>query len=362
MAASEIGIIGTGDYARALAKRLLYSGHRVTCGSRNPDGKNLAQIDAALRDVRVDSVADCIDKANIIFLAIPPEVHNTIANLSSKLEDKIVVDISNPVSEEDAKASDGSIAENLAQILPETKIVKAFNTLSAYGLEVDASITTGNRDVLVAGNDAAAKQAVMQLARDLGFTAVDFGGLKMARELERIPILLFNGWGLATKVVLFMFPIWLALGYARYFVLKDPPFPASRFPTNFLNKIMACMAVTLLAFCFLPGCFAAFNQIKNGTKYVRFSNWLDQWLKMRKQLGIYGLMFALLHIVMSVIVIQPAYFPDWFVISSVEVQVPDGTHTVTVPISSIMNLKGEDQFSCIIKKNILSAVAHLLHV
>ena len=123
-------------------------------------------------------------------------------------------------------------------------------------------------------------------------------------------------------------------------MLKDPPFPVSRFPTNFLNKIMACMAVTLLAFCFMPGCFAAFIQIRNGTKYIRFSKWLDQWLKMRKQLGIYGLMFALMHIIMSVTVIQPAYFPDWFVVSSVEVQVPDGSHTVSVPISSIMNLKG----------------------
>ena len=141
-----------------------------------------------------------------------------------------------------------------------------------------------------------------------------------------------------------MFPIWLALGIARYYVLKQPPFPLSRFPTNFLNKVMACMAVTLLAFCFMPGCFAAFNQIQNGTKYIRFSNWLDQWLKMRKQLGIYGLMFALLHIVMSVTVIQPAYFPDWYVISSIEVQVPDGSHTVTVPISSIMNLKGKISF------------------
>ena len=336
----EVGIIGTGDYARALAKRLLYGGYTVTCGSRSPERKNLAEIDPALKDVSITSITECITKSTIIFIAVPPEVHNSIKTFAEKLEGKVVVDVSNPVSEEDANALTESIAENLSQLLPSARVVKAFNTLSAYGLEVDASITTGNRDVLVAGDDPNAKASVMQLARDLGFTAVDYGGLKMARELEKIPVLLFNGWGLATKVIIIMFPIWLALGYARYYVLKDPPFPVSRFPTNFLNKIMACMAVTLLAFCFMPGCFATFIQIRNGTKYIRFSKWLDQWLKMRKQLGIYGLMFALMHIIMSVTVIQPAYFPDWFVVSSVEVQVPDGSHTVSVPISSIMNLKG----------------------
>ena len=199
MANTQIGIIGTGDYARALAKRLMYSGHSVTCGSRTPARKNLAQIDPALKEVCISSTAECIEISDIIFLAIPAEVHNTIKKFSNNLEGKIVVDISNPVSEDDVKALDGSIAENLARLLPQAKIVKAFNTLSAYGLEVDASITTGNRDVLVSGEDAEAKNTIMQLARDLGFTAVDYGGLKMARELERIPILLFNGWGTSHK-------------------------------------------------------------------------------------------------------------------------------------------------------------------
>ncbi len=344
MESQNMGIIGTGDYARALAKRLIFSGHRVVCGSRNPSSKNLTQIDAALKDVSVCSIPDCITRCGLLFLAVPAEVHNTMEKFADQLKEKIIIDISNPLSEEDAKAMDVSLAESLAKLLPKSTIIKAFNTLSAYGLEVDASITTGNRDILVAGDVPAAKNAVMQLGRDLGFTAVDYGGLKMARELERIPILLFNGWGLATKVVLCMYPMWFALGYARYYVLKEPPFTLSRFPTNFLNKINACMAITLLAFCFLPGCFAAFNQIRNGTKYKRFSNWLDQWLKMRKQLGIYGLMFAFLHVIMSTIIIQPAYFPDWFIVSSVQVPVPDAANTVTVPLSSIMNLKGEAFF------------------
>ena len=55
-------------------------------------------------------------------------------------------------------------------------------------------------------------------------------------------------------------------------------------------------AITLLALCYLPGCIGAWIQIFRGTKYSRFPNWLDKWLKMRKQLGLLMLFSASLHV------------------------------------------------------------------
>ncbi len=300
MNGQSVSIIGTGDFARALAKRLVYSGNTVICGSRSPGAHNLANIDPALKEVRVTNIKDCIAKSDVIFLAIPVEAHPSIKKFSSALDGKILVDISNPVSEEQIPYG-SSIVETLSSLVPKAKLVKAFNTLSAYGLEVDASITTGNREVFVSSDYPEAKVRVMQLARNLGFTSVDYGGLKMARELERMPILLFHGWGLATKVTVILFIIWLILGYMRYYILKSPPFKVNQFLVNFLNKIMGCMGVSMLCACFLPGCFAAFIQIVNGTKYKRFAPWLDGWLKMRKQLGLYALMFAAIHMCMSLL-------------------------------------------------------------
>ncbi len=339
MNGKSVSIIGTGDFARALGKRLVYSGHTVICGSRNPKAQNLANIDPALQEVKVTTIKDCITQSDVIFLAIPVEAHPSMKEYASLLEGKVLVDISNPVSE-DQIPQGSSIVETLAGLVPGAKLVKAFNTLSAYGLEVDASITTGNREVFVSSDHPEAKVKVMQLARNLGFTSVDYGGLKMSRELERMPILLFHGWGVATKVTVVLFIMWLILGYLRYYILKSPPFKAHQFLVNFLNKVMGCMGVSLLCACFLPGCFAAFIQMWNGTKYARFVPWLDGWLRMRKQLGLYGLMFAAVHMCMSLLLITPAYFPGWFVNSSTTLTLHDAS-TVTIPTGSIMSLKGE---------------------
>lgn len=63
-----------------------------------------------------------------------------------------------------------------------------------------------------------------------------------------------------------------------------------------LNKTLSVHAITMLATCYLPGVIAAYIQIIRGTKYSRFPNWLDDWLKMRKQLGLLMLFSASLHV------------------------------------------------------------------
>lgn len=63
-----------------------------------------------------------------------------------------------------------------------------------------------------------------------------------------------------------------------------------------LNKTLSMHAVTLLTACYLPGVLAAWLQIIRGTKYSRFPNWLDRWLKMRKQLGLLMLFSASMHV------------------------------------------------------------------
>merc|ERR1711997_101874 len=71
---------------------------------------------------------------------------------------------------------------------------------------------------------------------------------------------------------------------------------------------LAVHAITLLALCYLPGCIGAWIQIFRGTKYSRFPNWLDKWLKMRKQLGLLMLFSASVHMCMSVAVMSPTQY------------------------------------------------------
>ena len=63
-----------------------------------------------------------------------------------------------------------------------------------------------------------------------------------------------------------------------------------------LNESLAVHAVQLLTACYFPGVLAAYIQLFRGTKYSRFPNWLDRWLKMRKQLGLLMLFSACLHV------------------------------------------------------------------
>merc|ERR1711948_122972 len=75
-----------------------------------------------------------------------------------------------------------------------------------------------------------------------------------------------------------------------------------------LNKTLSVHAVQLLAMCYFPGVIAAYIQLYRGTKYSRFPNWLDKWLKMRKQLGLLMLFSASLHMCMSVAIMSPTQY------------------------------------------------------
>ena len=63
-----------------------------------------------------------------------------------------------------------------------------------------------------------------------------------------------------------------------------------------MNKTLAVHALITLALCYLPGVLAGWLQIFRGTKYSRFPNWLDNWLKMRKQLGLLMFFAAAIHV------------------------------------------------------------------
>ncbi len=80
-------------------------------------------------------------------------------------------------------------AEELQKKLPKARVVKAFNTVFAQHMD---SGRLGDQPLtaFVAADDAAAKQTALELARGIGFDAVDAGRLKSARQLE--PLAFFN--------------------------------------------------------------------------------------------------------------------------------------------------------------------------
>jgi NADPH-dependent F420 reductase len=189
---------GTGALGRGLALRLARAGHPVVLGSR--DAARAADAAADLRavleaagaDARVDGATneEAAAEGEIVLLATPwDEGGESIAALADVLAGRLVVSCINPLGFDQQgphglPVAQGSAAEQAAALLPASTVTAAFHHLSApslANLEKDLS----GEDVLVCGDDAAARTRVVELAAAVtGRRGVDVGALRQARVLE----------------------------------------------------------------------------------------------------------------------------------------------------------------------------------
>ncbi len=131
---------------------------------------------------------------DVVVLAVPhPAVDAIVAAYGDQLAGKTVVDITNPLDfatfDSLVVPSDSSKAAEIAAQLPSATVLKAFNTNFAATLASGTVGDTQPTTVLVAGDDADAKQALVDLVVAGGLQAVDAGSLKRARELEAVGFL-----------------------------------------------------------------------------------------------------------------------------------------------------------------------------
>ncbi|WP_112324312.1 NADPH-dependent F420 reductase [Oceanibium sediminis] len=164
----KIAIIGNGNIGSGLAKSLSATSHDVTAYGRD------ANLHAA------------VGSADLVILATP---YGAAAELATKADytGKVVVDVSNPVTEDFSGLQvghDSSAAEEIAKAFSGATVVKAFNTVFAQHYADDLASGGTPIQTFVASDDGDAKQSVKALASEAGFDAVDAGPLKNARYLE----------------------------------------------------------------------------------------------------------------------------------------------------------------------------------
>ncbi|XP_053916043.1 metalloreductase STEAP4 isoform X1 [Cuculus canorus] len=301
-------IFGTGDFGRALGHKMIQSGYPVVFGSRSAQTSSLIP-----KDAEVLSHTEAAQKAAIIIIAIQRQHYNFLTPLAEVLRGKVLVDVSNNLKINQYPESN---AEYLAQLVPGARVVKAFNTVSAWALQ--SGTLDASRQVFVCGDDMEAKQMVMDIVRALGLTPLDQGSLLAAQEIENYPLQLFPMW---------KFPIFLSLGLTAFFffycLIRDVIYAYVYEKKDFSffiaisipNQICPILALILLALVYLPGVLAAILQLYRGTKYRRFPDWLDKWMLCRKQLGLVALAFASLHVLYT-LVIPIRSFVRWRISSS----------------------------------------------
>ena len=293
----SVAVLGFGNYGRAISKRLDTAGIPHCIGSRSHWQYGIEDKSNS----RILSYVEAASKAGTVVFAIPPRAYCEVtADLKKILSKKIVIDVSNAES-----VSDECHALQLANLLPNSYVVKAFNTVSAWSMEKD--IYGASRNVFVCGDNAASRKSVMQLAQDLGFMPVDRGRLRAANMLEKIPLQLFPGWRIASWITLALLVVEVTYYYTREYLSVAPGEVTRNISVYHGNRILCWMALWLLSLVYLPGCIAGFVQLYRGTKYSRFPSWLDNWMTCRKQLGLYALAFAGMHACLSCIALAGEY-------------------------------------------------------
>lgn len=174
----QIGIIGSGNVGGSLGKALAAQGHSVMFGSRDPHSEKIQALLSATGG-QAGSVAEAVEFGAVIALTTPWGGAEE-AIQQGDWSGKIVIDAMNRFGK-----YEHSVAEDLAQMIPEAQVVKAFNTIGAEHL-VNPLINGQRASMFICGDDAQAKQVVGQLVSELGFDLVDAGGLDKAILLEKL--------------------------------------------------------------------------------------------------------------------------------------------------------------------------------
>ena len=185
----KIAFIGYGSMAEALASKWVTK-HSLFIGGRNLEkAEKLAK--KLGKDVKFGSEAQAATFAEIVVLATRHEVvfeAIEAAGGSDALAGKVLLDINNPVNTSDFLTTtyNGiSLAEEIARVVPEAHIVKAFNMCQAKVWEMKTPVFDDRPLVVMyCGDNDQAKAKIAVLIEDVGCEAKDIGDLKYARMLE----------------------------------------------------------------------------------------------------------------------------------------------------------------------------------
>ncbi len=199
----KVGIIGgTGFIGTGMALRLSQN-HEVIMGSRKKE-KATVSCDACcltLKELDIpfnltsSTNQGVVDDSDIIIFSIPAEMLSVTVDSLTGLEGKIVVSLMNPMERGDyfryAPPEEGSAAQQLQKMLPDSTVVSAFNNIPAKLWNQMSKIL--DYTVCVCGDDKDGKQIVMELVNSISeLKALDAGPLAVSATVEAITPLLIN--------------------------------------------------------------------------------------------------------------------------------------------------------------------------
>lgn len=196
-----IAVIGAnGNMGSAISRSLAKGPYRLLL-----KGNNQEELDALVKEIKTKNKGADVEaavcpaeaswEADIIILAVPFDAEKEIApGIREVANQKIVISIANPLNEKYdglVTAPDTSAAEELQKRLPNSKVIKAFNT--TFAADFSTPVIDGKQvDAFLAGNDEDALQTVSGLVTTAGFNPILAGDLSVSRTLEHMQLLLIQ--------------------------------------------------------------------------------------------------------------------------------------------------------------------------
>ena len=188
----KVTIVGAGNMGRGIGTRAVAGGHQVEILAQDPDHARKLASELGPSATALEA-GDPFGGEVVVLAVYYPGIKDAVRQYADQLAGKVVVDITNPLDTRTwdrlATPPGTSSAEETQQLVHEgTPVVKAFNTTFSPTL-VAGEVAGQQLDVLIAGDDEAAKQKVAQLVTDGGLRPLDVGPLARAQQLEQLGFL-----------------------------------------------------------------------------------------------------------------------------------------------------------------------------
>lgn len=194
----KFAILGSGNVGQTIASGLLKKGHEVILGSRSKDNeKAKAWLASNGGNSSVDTFADAAKQGEVIFLCLNGDKAIEALQLAGpeNFKGKIVIDLTNPLDFSRgfppsllAQYRERSLGEAIQDLLSDAHVVKTLNTITAGLMVNPALVNGGDHDIVLCGNDQAAKQATKDLlSSTFGWRTEnmhDLGDITAARATE----------------------------------------------------------------------------------------------------------------------------------------------------------------------------------
>jgi predicted dinucleotide-binding enzyme len=191
----RIGILGSGLMGSKLGTLFARAGHEVVFSYARSERKLARFARQAGGRARAGTAREAAQQTDAVLLAVHWSRMADVLNQTGDLSGKVVVSCSLPMNDDNTELIIGrssSGAEELVKMIPQARVVSAFNTVpSEVLLGVYQAKRKASRPSLVyCGDDRSGKKLAAALIRDVGFDPVDAGPLRLARYTEPFALLI----------------------------------------------------------------------------------------------------------------------------------------------------------------------------